>query len=114
MSKPSPETEQKAWDAVVPNMFKLKEFCDYSNRMGPIVSKIFKQICAPGELTLVERLDTNQALLKQLSKILDAVFKLDEFKMIHSGTYVSVCLLCWRSVVRTSPDSRIFHPKYPL
>jgi hypothetical protein len=59
--------------------------------MGPIVSKIFKQICAPGELTLVERLDTNQALLKQLSKILDAVFKLDEFKMIHSGMSPSAC-----------------------
>merc|ERR1712223_1371681 len=85
MSQPSPETERKAWDAVVPNMFKLKEFCDYSKRMPPIVTKIFNQICAPGASTLVERLDSHQALVKQLAKILDAVFKLDEFKMVHSG-----------------------------
>merc|ERR1712223_758247 len=85
MSKPSPETERKAWDAVLPNMFKLKEFCDFSKRMSPIVTKIFKQLCAPGASTLVERLDSHQALVKQLAKILDAVFKLDEFKMVHSG-----------------------------
>jgi len=85
MSKPSPETERKAWDAVVPNMFKLKEFCDFSNRMSPIINKIFKQLCSPGASTLVERLDTHQALVKQLAKVLDAVFKLDEFKMLNSG-----------------------------
>lgn len=85
MSKPSPETERKAWDAVVPNMFKLKEFCDFSKRMSPIITKIFKQLCAPGVSSLVERLDSHQALVKQLAKVLDAVFKLDEFKMVHSG-----------------------------
>jgi len=85
MSKPSPETERKAWDAVVPNMFKLKEFCDFSKRMSPIVTKIFKQLCAPGASSLVERLDSHQALVKQLAKVLDAVFKLDEFKMVNSG-----------------------------
>jgi len=85
MSKPSPETERKAWDAVVPNMFKLKEFCDFSKRMSPIVTKIFKQLCAPGASGLVERLDSHQALVKQLAKVLDAVFKLDEFKMVNSG-----------------------------
>jgi len=85
MSKPSPETERKAWDAVVPNMFKLKEFCDFSKRMSPIVTKIFKQLCAPGASSLVERLDSHQALVKQLAKVIDAVFKLDEFKMVNSG-----------------------------
>lgn len=85
MSKPSPETERKAWDAVVPNMFKLKEFCDFSKRMSPIVTRIFKQLCAPGASSLVERLDSHQALVKQLAKVIDAVFKLDEFKMVNSG-----------------------------
>jgi len=85
MSKPSPETERIAWDAVVPNMFKLKEFWDFSKRMGPIVTNIFKKLCAPGASSLVERLDSHQALVKQLAKILDGVFKLDEFKMVNSG-----------------------------
>jgi len=85
MSKPSPETEKIAWDAVVPNMFKLKEFWDFSKRMGPIVTNIFKKLCAPGASSLVERLDSHQALVKQLAKILDGVFKLDEFKMVNSG-----------------------------
>ena len=35
--------------------------------------------------SLVERLDSHQALVKQLAKILDGVFKLDEFKMVNSG-----------------------------
>jgi len=85
MSKPGPETERIAWDAVVPNMFKLKEFWDFSKRMGPIVTNIFKKLCAPGASSLVERLDSHQALVKQLAKILDGVFKLDEFKMVNSG-----------------------------
>lgn len=33
----------------------------------------------------MERLDSHQALVKQLAKILDGVFKLDEFKMVNSG-----------------------------
>ena len=34
---------------------------------------------------MVERLDSHQALVKQLAKVIDAVFKLDEFKMVNSG-----------------------------
>ena len=48
ITKPSPETESKAWDTIVPNMFKLKKLFEFSKKINQLVPMIFLKLCSPG------------------------------------------------------------------
>lgn len=86
ITKPSLETEFKAWEAIYPLVMKLKTFYDFSIEMEAVVPKILRELCVkhtPGVGTAVEQLDEHQALVKQFAKLLEFVLKFDEYKMMN-------------------------------
>ena len=51
ITKPNSETEQKAWETVVPLVFKLKRFFEFSSKLEDIVPKICNMLCTPDPMS---------------------------------------------------------------
>jgi len=89
IGQPTPESESVAWETLLPLVGKLRSFHKFSERMDVVVPNILRVICsvqsneenANMSLDIAEQLDSHQALVKQLAKILEFVLKFDECKM---------------------------------
>jgi len=51
ITRPCPDNERKAWEAIVPLVFKLKEFYEFSLKLECIVPKILTKLCAKHPLS---------------------------------------------------------------
>nr|CAD7407414.1 unnamed protein product [Timema cristinae] len=93
ISTPTGEYQQRAWQAVIPLVSKLKRFYEFSMELAHnhlynyniivtenVVPKILFQLCS-GPLTPTQHLENQQALVKQLAETLEFVLKFDEHKM---------------------------------
>lgn len=75
-----PQCQDKAWNAVLPLVTKLKRCYEHSLELEKIVPKLLGQLVG-GKLNPTQHLETQQALVKQLAEILEFVLKFDEYKM---------------------------------
>lgn len=83
IAKPqSEDLQEKAWEAVIPLVVKLREFYEFSQRLEEIVPRILWELCS-GPLTPTEHLKMQQALVKQFAEILDFVLTFDDLKMTN-------------------------------
>ncbi|XP_063234676.1 CYFIP-related Rac1 interactor B [Bacillus rossius redtenbacheri] len=80
ISSPTDEFQQRAWQAVIPLVSKLKRFYEFSTELENVVPRILFQLCS-GPMTPTQHLETQQALVKQFAEILEFVLKFDEHKM---------------------------------
>ncbi|XP_064604138.1 LOW QUALITY PROTEIN: CYFIP-related Rac1 interactor B-like [Liolophura sinensis] len=83
ISNPRDECQQdKAWDAVLPLVSKLKHYYEFSMQIEKIVPILLNELCS-NDLTPRQHLETQQALFKQFAEILDFVLKFDDWKMTN-------------------------------
>ncbi|XP_076367994.1 CYFIP-related Rac1 interactor B-like isoform X1 [Tachypleus tridentatus] len=83
IANPLNGTQQiRAWESVLPLVFKLRQFYEFSQQLGEVVPKILWDLCS-GPMTPTQHLETQQALVKQFAEILDFVLKFDDLKMTN-------------------------------
>lgn len=80
ISNISSEAQEKAWNAVVPLVEKLKRCYDHSAELEKVVPKLLGELVGGGRPPR-QHLEEQQALVKQLAEILEFVLKFDEHKM---------------------------------
>lgn len=73
--------QEKAWNAVLPLVTKLRRCYEHSIKLESIVPKLLSQLVG-GRMNPTQHLETQQALVKQLAEILEFVLKFDEIKVI--------------------------------
>lgn len=77
------ELQEKAWNAVLPLVAKLREFYDFSQKLASdVVPRILSELCSKS-MTPTKHLETQQALVKQFAELLDFVLAFDELKMTN-------------------------------
>lgn len=89
ITKPTPETEEKAWKTIVPLVIKLKEFFEFSSKLEVIVPDILNLLCnfpnsqgeEPNRVSIAEHVEQYQSIVKQFAKMLEFVLIFDECKM---------------------------------
>jgi len=81
ITTPGPETEETAWNAVLPAVDQLQEFFDYAMELETWFPKLLSALCkdTSGKNTL----QNQQALAKQLASIFDFVLRFDDAKMTN-------------------------------
>ncbi|KJE89016.1 hypothetical protein CAOG_00576 [Capsaspora owczarzaki ATCC 30864] len=83
ISKPSQESEEAAWAAVIPQVEKLKTFYEYSSALADnVLPKLLDALCKENPL---QNLESKQALVKQLADVFDFVLSFDDAKMKNSN-----------------------------
>ncbi|UYV77888.1 FAM49B [Cordylochernes scorpioides] len=83
ITNPRSEISQtRAWEAVLPLVFKLKHFYMFSQEIADVVPRLLWQLCS-GPMTPTQHLETQQALVKQFAEILDFVLRFDDLKMTN-------------------------------
>jgi len=80
MSSPNPQTEEAAWNAVLPAVEQLKTFYDFSNDLQVIFPKLLNSLCKDD---VRDALLHQQALAKQVADVLDFVLLFDNLKMMN-------------------------------
>lgn len=80
IADPQPQCQEKAWNAVLPLVTKLRRCYEHSMELERVVPKLLSQLVG-GRLNPTQHLETQQALVKQLAEILEFVLKFDEFKV---------------------------------
>jgi hypothetical protein len=78
ITSPGPETEESAWNAVLPAVEQLKSFYDFSGELQEIFPKLLNAL-AKDDPTV--SLTNQQALAKQMANVLDFVLRFDDLKM---------------------------------
>lgn len=80
IADPGQEYQEKAWNAVLPLVSKLRRCYEHSLELERVVPRLLSQLVG-GRLNPTQHLETQQALVKQLAEILEFVLKFDEFKV---------------------------------
>ncbi|KAK5574939.1 hypothetical protein RB653_010193 [Dictyostelium firmibasis] len=80
ITNPGPETEDAAWEAVLPSVDQLQEFYDFSLELETCFPKLLVALCKNDPKS---SLSNQQALAKQLADIFDFVLKFDDAKMVN-------------------------------
>jgi hypothetical protein len=80
ITNPSPETEDEAWNAVLPAVEQLKEFYDFSSELEQCFPKLLTALCQDDPKTNLEK---RQALAKQFADVFDFVLRFDDLKMLN-------------------------------
>jgi len=80
ITNPGPETEDAAWEAVLPSVDQLQEFYDFSLELETCLPKLLVALCKNDPKS---SLSNQQALAKQLADILDFVLRFDDAKMVN-------------------------------
>jgi len=80
ITTPGPETEDEAWQAVLPAVEQLKEFYDFSQELEQCFPKLLTALCQDDPKT---NLDKRQALAKQFADVFDFVLRFDDLKMLN-------------------------------
>jgi len=81
MSNPSPETEEAAWNTVLPAVEQLKKFYDFSQELQLIFPKLLNSLCRDNNPK--NALEHQQAIAKQMADVLDFVLLFDNLKMMN-------------------------------
>lgn len=80
ITTPGPETEESAWNAVLPAVDQLQEFYDFSLELESCFPKLLIALCKNDPK---ETLGNQQALAKQLADVFDFVLRFDDAKMVN-------------------------------
>lgn len=80
ISAPSPETEDAAWNKLLPCVDQLRDFYEYSLKLETLFPKLFVALCQDDPQ---ENLSNQQALAKQLGMVFDFALRFDNAKMIN-------------------------------
>ncbi|KYR01262.1 FAM49 family protein [Tieghemostelium lacteum] len=80
ITNPGPETEDAAWEAVLPAVDQLQLFYDFSLELETCFPKLLVALCKNDPKS---SLSNQQALAKQLADIFDFVLKFDDAKMVN-------------------------------
>jgi len=80
ITTPGPETEEAAWNAVLPAVEQLQEFYDFSLELEACFPKLLVALCKNDPK---DSLANQQALAKQLADVFDFVLRFDDAKMVN-------------------------------
>lgn len=80
ITNPGPESEEEAWNAVLPAVDQLKEFYDFSLELESCFPKLLVALCKNDPK---QSLTNQQALAKQLADVFDFVLRFDDLKMVN-------------------------------
>jgi len=80
ITTPGPETEEAAWNCVVPAVEQLREFYDFSLELDACFPKLLVALC---KINPKETIGTQQALAKQMADVFDFVLRFDDLKMVN-------------------------------
>lgn len=87
ITTPGPETEEAAWEAVLPAVDQLQQFYDFSLELEQCFPKLLVALCKneKGGTDKAPRnhLSNMQALAKQLADVFDFVLRFDDAKMVN-------------------------------
>jgi len=80
ITNPGPETEEEAWEAVLPAVDELKTFYDFSLELEEVFPKLLVALCKTDPKANLANL---QSLAKQLANVFDFVLRFDDSKMVN-------------------------------
>jgi hypothetical protein len=80
ITTPGPETEEAAWNAVLPSVEELKEFYDFSLELESCFPKLLVALCKNDPKANIAQ---QQALAKQLADVFNFVLRFDDMKMVN-------------------------------
>jgi len=80
ITTPGPETEECAWNAVLPAVDQLQEFYDFSLELEASFPKLLVALCKNDPK---DSLANQQSLAKQLADVFDFVLRFDDAKMVN-------------------------------
>lgn len=80
IQNPSQETEQAAWDAVLPAVDTLEQFFQYSSQLEQVFPKLLVELCVDDPKATMK---SKQSLAYQLAQVFDFVLKFDDAKMVN-------------------------------
>jgi len=80
ITNPGPETEDTAWDAVLPAVDQLQQFYDFSIELEGCFPKLLVALCKNDPKS---QLSSHKALAKQLADVFDFVLRFDDAKMVN-------------------------------
>jgi len=80
ITTPGAETEDAAWNAVVPAVEQLKEFYDFSLELESCFPKLLVALCKTDPK---QNINNQQALAKQMADVFDFVLRFDDLKMVN-------------------------------
>jgi len=85
ITTPGPETEEAAWEAVLPAVDQLQEFYKFSIELDQCFPKLLVALCKNehGPAARGSHLSNMQALAKQLADMFDFVLRFDDTKMVN-------------------------------
>lgn len=86
ITTPGPETEDAAWEAVLPAVDQLQQFYDFSIELEQCFPKLLVALCKNergNEKAPRNHLSNMQALAKQLADVFDFVLRFDDAKMVN-------------------------------
>jgi len=84
ITTPGPETEEAAWNAVLPAVDQLQEFFDYAMELETWFPKLLAALIRDtGKDANKHSLQNQQALAKQLADVFDFVLRFDDAKMTN-------------------------------
>ncbi len=78
ITTPGPETEEAAWNSVLPAVDQLQEFYDFSLELEACFPKLLVALCKNEPK---DSLANQQALAKQLADVFDFVLRFDDAKV---------------------------------
>lgn len=81
ITTPGPETEEAAWNAVLPAVDQLQEFFDYAMELESSFPKLLVALCK--DTTSKHGIQNQQALAKQMADVFDFVLRFDDAKMTN-------------------------------
>jgi len=81
ITTPGPETEEAAWNAVLPAVDQLQEFYDFALELESCFPKLLVALCKNDSPKV--SLANQQALAKQLADVFDFVLRFDDAKMVN-------------------------------
>jgi len=80
ITNPGPETEDAAWEAVLPAVDQLQQFYDFSLELEQCFPKLLVALCKNDPRS---QLSGAQSLAKQLADVFDFVLRFDDAKMVN-------------------------------
>jgi len=80
ITNPGPETEDAAWEAVLPAVDQLQSFYDFSIELEQCFPKLLVALCKNDPKA---QLSSHKSLAKQLADVFDFVLRFDDAKMVN-------------------------------
>jgi len=78
ITTPGPESEEAAWNTVIPAVNQLKEFYDFSLELESCFPKLLVALCKSDPK---QNIINFQALVKQVADVFDFILRFDDLKM---------------------------------